>query len=50
MSCPFNESITACKKNEKKCHKCGWNPEVAKARIEKLKSKPLAPMKGKKHS
>lgn len=38
--CNYQEGVQCEKKN---CHKCGWNPEVAKARleaiIEKMKEK-----------
>ena len=37
-SCRFNRQID-CEERWKKphCEKCGWNPEVEKVRIEKLK-------------
>ena len=33
-SCPHNE---ACECDVPECHKCGWNPEVAARRLEKMK-------------
>ena len=35
-SCPYNDGV-ACTK--KQCEGCGWNPEVARKRDEKLRSK-----------
>lgn len=32
--CPHNEGV-ACGLKRKICHRCGWNPEVAKKRREK---------------
>lgn len=34
MSCPHNE---ACRCASKNCHKCGWNPKVAEARMQKIR-------------
>lgn len=33
--CIFNCFVDCIEKD--KCHKCGWNPKVQKARIEKIK-------------
>ena len=35
-TCPHNE---ACRCTKRDCYKCGWNPTVAKARMEKLKNR-----------
>ena len=32
-ACPHNEG---CACSVKQCHRCGWHPKVAKARMEKL--------------
>lgn len=32
--CPHND---ACRCENQDCYNCGWNPKVAKMRIEKLK-------------
>ena len=32
MRCPHND---ACRCAVKNCHKCGWNPKVAEARMQK---------------
>ena len=29
--CPNNSNVDC---GKKECHRCGWNPEVAKARLE----------------
>ena len=34
-SCKYNEGV-GCGPFNHKCEKCGWNPEVAKARLEKF--------------
>jgi hypothetical protein len=31
--CPYQENLEC---TAMKCHKCGWNPEVAKARLDKI--------------
>ena len=31
--CPHNEG---CRCNVKNCHNCGWHPNVAKARMQKV--------------
>jgi hypothetical protein len=31
--CPYNKSVDC---SFRKCDRCGWNPEVAKARLEKI--------------
>ena len=31
--CPYNEEVSC---ETRKCHKCGWNPRVAKARMERM--------------
>lgn len=33
LPCVFNEGVACC---ERKCESCGWNPEVAKKRMEEL--------------
>lgn len=38
FQCPHNEGC-ACKRKE--CHKCGWNPKVAKARAERVRKEAL---------
>lgn len=30
-TCPYNDAVEC---SSRKCSKCGWNPEVAKARLE----------------
>lgn len=37
--CPHNTEV-ACWYKEKPCATCGWNPEVEKARLDKIKSTP----------
>ena len=32
--CPHNEFVVC---SMKKCTRCGWNPDVAKARLEKIR-------------
>ena len=32
--CPYNDCVS-CEKNERHCWNCGWNPEVARQRLEK---------------
>lgn len=34
-SCPHNDAV-ACRYKERPCATCGWNPEVEKARLEKI--------------
>lgn len=34
-SCPHNSEV-ACRYKEKPCATCGWNPTVAKARLERI--------------
>ena len=34
-NCHFVPKGVQCDKKE--CHKCGWNPEVAEARLEKIR-------------
>ena len=34
--CCFNKGVE-CDKNERKCDKCGWNPDVKKKRVEDWK-------------
>lgn len=36
--CPHNE---ACRCYVKECHKCGWHPNVAKARAERVQKEAL---------
>ena len=36
MSCPHNDALICERKN---CRKCGWNPNVAKRRVEELLEK-----------
>ena len=35
FACPYNEGVS-CDHSTKRCHVCGWNPKVAKARLEKI--------------
>ena len=35
FTCPHNEGVE-CAKEKKKCHRCGWNPVVAKCRKNRL--------------
>ena len=35
VSCPYNEGI-GCMPHEMRCSTCGWNPKVAKERLDKL--------------
>lgn len=37
-TCPHNDAVI-CNYKEKPCALCGWNPLVAKARIEKITKK-----------
>lgn len=37
--CPYNENVSC---NVRECNKCGWHPEVAKARSEEIKRKFMA--------
>ena len=39
LACPYNEQLVCAMHT---CSKCGWNPEVSKARLEAI----LAKMKG----
>lgn len=32
--CPYNEAIDCDKYKQRPCHNCGWNPKVAKERLE----------------
>ena len=34
-SCQFNDGV-GCHPKKHHCETCGWNPEVAKARLEKI--------------
>lgn len=34
IQCPHNEMVLC---DFKKCHKCGWHPNVQKARLEKIR-------------
>lgn len=34
-SCKYNEGV-GCSPLGRKCEKCGWNPKVAQARLEKF--------------
>lgn len=34
-TCPHNDAVN-CKYKEKPCRRCGWNPEVKKARLDKI--------------
>lgn len=34
-NCPHNDAVVC---DKKKCYKCGWNPTVAKARMEKIQT------------
>lgn len=38
-TCPHNDAVL-CKYKEKPCATCGWNPEVEKARLDKIKRTP----------
>lgn len=35
VSCPYNEGI-GCMPHEMRCNTCGWNPKVAKERLNKV--------------
>ena len=37
-SCKFNEGVD-CSPFNRHCERCGWNPELAKARLEKFCNK-----------
>ena len=34
FQCPYNEACS-CDPKKRRCNRCGWNPDVAKARLEK---------------
>ena len=34
--CPYND---ACRCDVKKCNNCGWNPTVAKRRLDKIQGR-----------
>lgn len=34
FQCPYNEACS-CDPKKRRCNRCGWNPNVAKARLEK---------------
>ena len=36
--CQYNNGV-GCARNDRKCATCGWNPEVAKIRKEKIYAK-----------
>lgn len=36
FSCPHNSGVRC---DEKMCYNCGWNPTVAKLRLEKIRQK-----------
>lgn len=38
FTCPHNDAVD-CEQSKKKCYRCGWNPTVAKARMDKLLKK-----------
>lgn len=38
VTCPYNEGI-GCHPCEMRCGTCGWNPKVAKERLEQLHEK-----------
>lgn len=33
--CPYNDAV-GCFPSKKNCDRCGWKPEVSKARLEKF--------------
>ena len=33
--CPYQETV-ACDLSERRCNKCGWNPEVAEQRLKRM--------------
>lgn len=35
VECSFNKEVL-CRPNKRHCSTCGWNPEVAKSRLEKI--------------
>ena len=35
-TCPHNEGVACDTYTQQSCHRCGWNPNVAKARKEKF--------------
>lgn len=43
LECKYNEGLKTCTEAGSKCKKCGWNPEVSKKRLDKIKQ----PDKGK---
>lgn len=38
-TCCYNDAVY-CKYKEKPCSTCGWNPEVKKARLDKIRGNP----------
>jgi len=38
FTCPYNDAVD-CEQGKKKCYTCGWNPAVAKVRMDKLLNK-----------
>lgn len=38
-TCPHNDAV-ACRYKERPCATCGWNPEVEKARLDKIRRTP----------
>ena len=39
MKCEFNDAIRECPSGVASCERCGWNPEVERARIAKLRER-----------
>ena len=35
-NCPYTDAVVC---DKKKCYKCGWNPKVAQARMEKIQTR-----------
>lgn len=42
--CKYNENVEC---REGNCLKCGWNPKVAKKRLERIRAKLIRQYKGK---
>lgn len=38
-TCPHNDAV-ACRYKERPCATCGWNPDVEKARLDKIRRTP----------
>ena len=40
LTCKFNEGVVCSNQSGQTCAFCGWNPEVAKARLNKTRYTP----------